>query len=194
MTKDILLERFINDDKTAYSQLYEKYVNDLFNYGTSFGISQDVCMDAIHDVFYRLYIKREELKQVDNVKSYLFRSLKNRLMDFKRRDQNITYTEELQNLPFSIDVTIIEVMVDKEEEEALKSKVKKLLDLLTDRQREAIYLRYMQEMDYAEIAQLLNMTAESARKLVHRGFDNIRQQASPDALLAFFMMIFFTGS
>ncbi|WP_286860436.1 RNA polymerase sigma factor, partial [Proteiniphilum sp. UBA5510] len=45
---------------------------------------------------------------------------------------------------------------------------------LTPRQREIIYLRYMQELDYEEIAILMEINYNSARRLVHRSIEHLR--------------------
>lgn len=67
-------------------------------------------------------------------------------------------------------------MISEEETQKLKRIVEDLLKELTPRQREAIYLRYMQEMDYEDIAILLNMNVNSARRLVSRGIDSLRDK------------------
>ena len=67
-------------------------------------------------------------------------------------------------------------MISEEETQKLKKIVEDLLKELTPRQREAIYLRYMQEMDYEDIAVLLNMNVNSARRLVSRGIDSLRDK------------------
>lgn len=53
--------------------------------------------------------------------------------------------------------------------------VKKLLLLLKPTYREALQLRFLEEMDYAEIAKQLDCTPENARTRVHRGLNKLRQ-------------------
>jgi len=183
MNQDFLLKQFVKEDKTVYSQIYKKYVNLLYNYGISLNFSHDMCMDAIHDVFYKLYTGKKDLEDIDNIKYYLLRSLKNRLLDIYRHNKGMQY-EDVSELPFSIGVTVVDFIIDREEQEQLKKKVETLLASLTDRQREAIYLRYMQDLEYDEIGQLLNITPESVRKLVYRGFEEIRQNTGGEQLIA----------
>lgn len=181
MNQDFLLKQFISGDKTIYSQIYKQYVNLLYNYGISLNFSHDTCMDAIHDVFCKLYTSKKDLDKIDNIKYYLLRSLKNRLLDIYKHNKGMSY-EDVSELPFSIGVTVVDFIIDKEEQEQLKKKVESLLASLTDRQREAIYLRFMQDLEYEEIGQLLNITPESVRKLVYRGFEEIRQKAGGELL------------
>lgn len=173
----LLNQNFLFKDTVDYTNLYNKYVNELYSYGISLGFSDNICKDAIHDVFCKIYVNKNELKNIHNIKHYLFKSLKNRLLDIYKRDRKITF-DEIEDYSFSIEISVMDSIIDEEEKELLKHKVEALMNTLTSNQREAIYLRYMQEMEYEEIAQILNITAESVRKLVYRGIDRLREQSN----------------
>jgi RNA polymerase sigma factor (sigma-70 family) len=175
-------------EKIASFCLYEKYVNDLFNYGVGMGFSEQICMDAIHDVFCNLYANKN-YDNILNIKYYLFRSLKNRLIDIHRSTSRLS-TLDVENLPFAVEVSILDTIIADDEQAILKANVEKLMRLLTDRQREAIYLRYMQELNYDEIGALLDMTPESVRKLVHRGIEKMRGKAKNSSLLLALSLLF----
>ena len=160
-----------------FSQLYEKYVNSLYRFGRGMGFSHGDCLDIIHDVFCRL-IEKNKVFESGSIKHYLFRSFINRHLDIqKSRKKEISV--DISNLPFSIDVSLKETgyAIEQEERDILKQKVEFLLGMLTQRQRKAVYLRYMEEMEYEEIAALLEMNAESVRKLVFRGVEKLRKHA-----------------
>lgn len=173
-------------DNSIYSQIYREYVTDLYSYGISLGFSESKCMDAIHDIFCRLYISKKEFIDVHNIKYYLFRSLKNRLIDIQKQEDKIRFND-IGEYSFSIEVSVIDTIIDEEERKSLENKVKSLMESLSSNQREAIYLRYMLEMDYDEIAKILNINAESARKLVYRGIDKLREQTNLDVIFIIFI-------
>jgi len=163
-----------------FSQLYKKYVNSLYRFGIGMGISHNVCLDIIHDVFCRLIEKNETFETV-SVRHYLFRCFINRYLDIQKSHKSVN-SENFSELPFVIEVSIEDAsiegyMIEEEEKEKLKQKVEFLLGLLTQRQRKAVYLRYMEEMEYDEIGELLDMSAESVRKLVFRGLEKLRKHA-----------------
>ncbi len=66
-----------------------------------------------------------------------------------------------------------------------------MLCSLTGRQREAIYLRYMQELEYDEIAVLLNLTTKGTRKLIYRAIERMREQYGPVLFYFFLFQSFF---
>ena len=47
-------QKFMNGDDKAFAELYRHYFNKLFAYGLKIGFNEEVCKDAIQDVFYML--------------------------------------------------------------------------------------------------------------------------------------------
>jgi RNA polymerase sigma factor (sigma-70 family) len=137
-------------------------------------------MDAIHDVFYKLCMDGNRLSQVTHVRFYLLRALKNRLLNIYCHEREMTGLpagETPGEPPFTIHVTVEDLMIQDEEDEQIRSKVEKLLATLTDRQREVIYLRYMQECGYEEIARIMHITVPACRKLLHKAMTKLRENA-----------------
>ncbi|MEA4905197.1 MAG: sigma-70 family RNA polymerase sigma factor, partial [Petrimonas sp.] len=174
---DLHWQNFLEDDNDAFSFIYKQYVNELYVYGLSLGFSSDICMDAIQDVFYKLYITKDKLKNILHPKTYLFRAFKNRVFDIQKHNRK-TDVQEITDNVFSIQVTVLDSIVDEEERILLKNRIENLMLSLSDRQREAIYLRYMQDLDYEDIAQVLGLQVDSVRKLVYRGLESIRKNIS----------------
>lgn len=69
-------------------------------------------------------------------------------------------------------------MIIYTERELLQSdKVAHLMQNLTNRQRQAITLYYLEERKYDEICQILQMNYHSVRNLMHRGMLKLREAA-----------------
>lgn len=178
---DLHWQNFLKDDNDAFSFIYKHYVNELYVYGLSLGFSSDICMDAIQDIFYKLYITKDKLKNILHPKTYLFCAFKNRVFDIQKHNRK-TDVQEITDNVFSIQVTVLDSIVDEEERVLLKNRIENLMLSLSDRQREAIYLRYMQDLDYKDIAQVLGLQVDSVRKLVYRGLESIRKNISGNSI------------
>lgn len=165
-----------SDCEEGFSRLYQLYVGTLVAYGKSLGFAVETCEDAVHDLFVRLYVKRDEMTIVRNINAYVFRSFKNNLLNAHRRSERQT-SLDIDNLPFTTVVSVNDTYVSEEDEQEMVRTVQALLDELTPRQREAVYLRYMQNMDYDEIAVMLEMNAVSVRKLVYRAIIHLRSNS-----------------
>ena len=101
-----LLLAFEEGDATAFSKLYDLNVNLLFSYGCKLTTDRELLKDCIHDVFVKMYTKKEELKHVENFKSYLFISLRNRLCDEVRKRLYVSGAKLLQKSEMRKDIVI----------------------------------------------------------------------------------------
>lgn len=174
------LENYMKDNKNGndtIDNLYRRYVHDLFSYASHLGFDPETCKDAIHDVFYKLCINQKQLDNVINVRYYLLRSLKNRLLDIHKQRKEVSQLPSdsvNQELPFTIHITIEDILIQSEDEENIKTVIGNMLQSLTAHQREIIYLRYTQECEYEEIARLMNISVHSCRKLIYKAITKLR--------------------
>lgn len=178
-------------DEPSFSILYNNHVDDLYSYGVSLGFQKEMCMDAIQDIFYKLYISRDNLGHIKNITAYIFKSFKHRLIDLSRKNIREEAIESVTEF-FTVEVTVLDNIIDIEDAEILKKKVASLLSILTPSQREVVYLKYMIGLGHREIADVLDIREESARKLLYRTMEKLRQQVEeedfPEALTILFLL------
>lgn len=174
-------------DNLSFSAIYNRLTDELYSYGISLGYSDETCKDAIQDIFYRLYLNRYRLQHVDNIIAYLFRSFRNRLTDLTKREQR-QQTIESHRKEFSLEVTILDDLIELEVSDNLRKKVESMLSHLTDNQREAVYLRYMTGLHHRKIAEIMGIREESARKLLYRALEKMRKMVSVDERAALFLL------
>ena len=174
---DTLLASFQAGNMAAFSQLYDLHINILFNYGLKLTIDKELLKDCIHDIFVKLYTKRDELGTIDNLRSYLFISLKNKLCDELRRRMYMSDTV-VEEVSLSTPTDVEDDYMAKEQRNNEFSLVKRLLDQLSPRQREALTLYYIEEKKYEDICEIMNMNYQSVRNLMHRGLTKLRSLAS----------------
>ena len=170
-----ILEKFLAGDDDAYTVIYHTYAKELYSYGKGLGFDHEILKDAIQDLFFKILCKRKMLAEVTNLKYYLFRALKNSLLNMAR--SNDFSHEELGNeSSFPIYITVLDRLIEDEERVSLEKRIQDLLSCLTRRQKEAVYLRFINEMSYDEIAGLLNMTPPSAKNLISRAIERMRKE------------------
>lgn len=104
----------------------------------------------------------------------------------KRKEVTMEDIDESDDYLFSITVSGLDYIEEEEERKEIAEQIENMLCSLTGRQREAIYLRYMQELEYDEIAVLLNLTTKGTRKLIYRAIERMREQYGP-VLFYFFL-------
>ena len=174
---DTLLASFQAGNMAAFSQLYDLHINILFNYGLKLTIDKELLKDCIHDIFVKLYTKKDELGTIDNLRSYLFISLKNKLCDELRRRMYMSDTA-IEDVNAVAPTDVEDDYMEEEQRKNEFSLVKRLLDQLSPRQREALTLYYIEEKKYEDICEIMNMNYQSVRNLMHRGLTKLRSLAS----------------
>lgn len=179
------------DTYSKYKVLYEKYANQMYSYGMAFGVEENELYDLIHDVFLHLFEHENEIREDGSEKYYLFQCLKNKIISQKRKEICVENITEANDLLFSMTVSGIEVIEEKEKQIEISRQIEDMMACLTDRQREAVYLRFMQELEYDEIAVILGLTTKGTRKLIYRAIEHIREQFGPACVCLLFSNHFF---
>lgn len=165
---------YCSSDMDIIQSLYDQYANDLLLYGLKMGYHRDVLEDAIHDIFYRMCRSPHRLKKIEKLKLYLFSALKNQLVNVGKATSKNS-TTDIQEFNFTVEIDSLHILIEEEERIRIKEKINKLLEVLSDKQREVIYLRFFKEMSYEEIGIMLNMTPASVKNVVYKAINKIRK-------------------
>jgi len=174
---DLILWAQLKDgDIDALGGLYDLFIDELFSYGVQFCADKTVVMDSIHDVFLNLYKYRKKLANTDQVKYYLFRSLKNQIISSLKGellDQAFMFNDDvyINKYSNSIEEEIIETEFNNEQ----TYKLSKAINSLSKKQRKGLFLRFTEECDYEEIAQIMNVSVQTSRTLVYRAIKTLRK-------------------
>lgn len=172
-----LIARFCAGDDTAFAKLYDLYINMLYNYGNKLTQDQELLKDCIHDVFVKVYMKRNDKQGINNFASYLLISLKNRLLDEFRR-HTFTSDDAVEDYEYRCSTDDVEHdYLSREHQNLQSAQVAYLMQHLTRRQRQAITLYYIEQRKYDEICEIMKMNYHSVRNLMHRGMLKLREAA-----------------
>src|SRR5690554_5421960 len=82
-----------------------------------------------------------------------------------------------------LNVTVEDEFIEKEEAEKIREKVENVLSQLTHRQREIVYLRYIQECSYDEISEIMEISVAASRNLVSKSVTKLKESSLPITLL-----------
>ncbi|WP_405247714.1 RNA polymerase sigma factor [Cellulophaga sp. Asnod2-G02] len=178
--KEILIwQKLIDGDKAALGNLYDIYINILFTYGMYHSKDKGYVSDCIHDLFVDLYKYRNNLSMTDNVKYYLFRSLK-RKINKKYRTKNLAVS--LDDFQFKPDFTKANHISSCEKsiihQEGIKERNEKLaeaISTLTKKQQKILFLRFDQEKSYEEISTIMDISIQTARTSIYRAIKTLRK-------------------
>jgi RNA polymerase sigma factor (sigma-70 family) len=165
-------QSFLEGDKEALSEIFQDTYDDLYRYGHKLTFNYDIVEDAIQDLFLKLWKNRLNLKPVDNIKPYLFKSLRNHIIDSFYLIKTVPVNQD--DLP-AIVYSHEDFIIDSQVTEEIRNRVIEALNQLPPKQREIIYLRYFEEIDFETIASIMDINVQSVRNTIHRGMVSMRE-------------------
>jgi len=170
-----LKEEFIEGDKNAFASIYNLYINGLYAYGSSITSSIDMVEDAIHDVFVDVYMHRENLKNVRNLKHYMMSAFRHRLLYLlKRNKQNREITKE--DISGLIENDFHDSWIEHEEESEKSQLVQQMLSRLNPHQQEALHLRFIEGLSFDEISKIMQINHQSVKNLLQRTITKLKSE------------------
>jgi len=165
---------FRNGDNHALSLIFTENAKKLYLYGLKLTNNHSIIEDSIQDIFSDLVRNRKNLGDTNNIQFYLIKSFKRRLQRQLQKEKRYNLKENDQEHPFEIIYSIEhEIILEENANQKVKS-LHQAIDVLTSRQKEAIYLRFTEGLDYEEISDLMNMSIESCRNLIYRTIKSLR--------------------
>lgn len=178
---------FRSGDLNGFEQLYEQYSQPLYAYGMKIVSQREIVEDMIHDLFTALWLRNGRLPDLSNVKFYLFKALRNKLLKQLSAKKSVTL-EELPEHAFPLTVSSEADYIQDEENAQLRIRLQKALQCLTTHQREVLYLKFNEGLSYAEIAEITQINYQSVVNLVYRAMNVLRNHmGAPLALLIMFL-------
>ncbi len=163
-----------------FSSLYDAHIDNLFAFGSKFTTDREMIKDCIQDVFVKLFTKRDSLETVDNIESYLYVSLRNRINDEFRRNVRLC-DKEINDSSMKPIAELEEYNREcLEEQQMLSARIEKFFDRLSPRQRQIINLYYMEQRKYDDICRIMGINYQSVRNLMHRSILRLRSFAATE--------------
>lgn len=169
-----LWDSFKSGDHNSFARLYQLYYRSLYSYGRNFLADETGVEDAIQDMFITLWRTRTNLSSVDNIKYYLFRSLRRELHRLSNRQKRFEKVD-MDTLLASYDLPMEANVPGAGDEDELARKLAGILKKLPKRQYEAILLRYYENFGIPEIATLMGISEKTVRNTLFNALTQLRQ-------------------
>jgi len=166
---------FKNEADHALPYIYNQNIDFLFFYGKKFTTEEDLVLDTIQDLFYDLIKYRKTLSETDNIRLYLLKSFRRKLLHGIENKKKLARLDFDYNLEPGIVFSIEEEMITDEEQSRQIKFIKQGLQELNAKQREVIYYKFTLGYDYDQISEIMSITYDSARQLVSRGINSLKR-------------------
>ena len=172
-----LWNEFRSGSDEAFASLYSAYAGKLYDYGLHFTDDVEMVKDCVQDLFAKLYVGQKKLGEVENVKVYMLIAMKNTLFNLFKKEMNHYNIDSIEPV-FDTEFSAEAKMIESEEILAGKKRIERMMEIITPRQREVLYYRFIEELSYEEICGIMRMNYQSVRNLLHRTIGKIREAAA----------------
>lgn len=190
MNEDIQIwQSFVAGDRTAFEYIVHTHYTALFDYGLKFTSDREQVKDHIHDLFTTLWDRRKHLSQVDQIKPYLLKSIRNRLFKSFRRSETFLDIDDYEDQIF-LDETMEVQIISEESVVERERKITYILAQLTRRQREIIHLKFYEDLSNEEIAAVLLISRGAVANLLYHTLKLIKDKWKLPLYGFFFILLF----
>ena len=181
---ETLWNLFRGGDENAFARLYQNYVQTLYHYCSHFATDRALIKDCIHDLFVELWKHRTTIGPTTSVRFYLMASIKRKLVRHLTAEQKLVSQDDMSNgrrvvdlLP-GCDPSHEHLMISFEEDSFINDCLHQALEKLPRRQREAVHLRYFQNMSNEEISALMQINIQSVYNLIFGAMSNLKRHVT----------------
>ena len=158
------------NNPAAFGQLYEHYVQPVYRYLYSRIGNAHEAEDLTSLTFIAAYEALPRYRERGHFEAWLFRIAQNKLMDFFRRSRSEVELDRA-DIPLQGGEPLGWLIQDEE-----LSRLKSLIQNLNDHEQDLIHLRYVAELPFSEIAEILGKREDALRKSVYRLLARLRSQ------------------
>jgi RNA polymerase sigma-70 factor (ECF subfamily) len=174
-------------DEASFELLLRKYRTPLVNFLYRMVRDQGTAEDLAQEVFLRVYRARLEYAPSAKFTTWMFRIATNlalnALRDGRHRQQEISMDQQIDN---GDEVASPWEVADRRpgvEHELIQRDravfIRRAIAQLPEKQRAAVLLHKYQELDYDEIARILECSESALKSLLFRAYESLRVQLAP---------------
>jgi RNA polymerase sigma-70 factor (ECF subfamily) len=159
--------------KEAFEALYRFYYPRLCQFAFRYVPAKQVAEDLVHNVFYKVWMNRENLKPQGAIKSYLYTAVRNQALNHLEKgkirqqadDEAIIQLESTATGPS-------EELSNKE----LKKAITEALEQIPERRRHIFLMHREDELTYREIAEMLDISVKTVETQMSRSLKFLREK------------------
>ena len=173
MSKKVIIDevaiwdQFRSGNQKAFTELYQHFVQPLYSYSMGVTNDKELIKDCLHDLFVELWRNHATIGPTTSVKYYLMASIKRKLIrhlesQLKNHVYHTNYMLDFSEADYSQE----SILIKYEDEIRTNKQLANCLDMLSKRQREAISLRFFQNMDTDQISDSMKINPQSVYNLI----------------------------
>ncbi len=173
MKEDIhhLVRKLRQGDRMAYETIYNRYAERMYYFSVKYLENETEAEEVIQNVFIKVWVKREELRDDLSFNSFLFMITKNAVIDILRKRKRDKALSEKIGLRQQ---QLMEAPDDIYEYQELAAEINNVITGLPERRRQIYLLSREKGLSHKEIAAELSISPKTVEVQIRLSLQQIR--------------------
>lgn len=171
MEEKDLICRAVRGDAEAFRQLVEAYQTPAYRLAARM-CGPDSAEDVTQEAFLAAWRALPEFRGDCRFSTWLYRLVSNAAIDCLRREKKHRDTGDVDDLELPDGGPSPQEQAERSD---TRDAVRRALDRLSPEHRQVLLLRFMQELDYGEIARALNVSEGTVKSRINRAKSKLRE-------------------
>ncbi|MBT5017025.1 sigma-70 family RNA polymerase sigma factor [Candidatus Peregrinibacteria bacterium] len=181
-TADTELVALALQNPDYFTPLVERYEPKLFRYIRRFaGLSKECAEDVLQEAFLKIYRNLNDFDGDLKFSSWVYRIAHNETVSYLRKNkkkETVTIENNDPDMINLLDVLESDAnVVNDAKKMEIREKVRQVLGELPQKYREVLVLRFLEELDYAEISDVLRKPMGTVATLLNRAKTKFKELA-----------------
>ena len=168
-----LIYRIAKGDQLAFRALYNLYKDKVYNVALSYLRNVELAEEITQDVFITVFQKAFQFQSKSKVSTWIYRITVNKALNEIKRTKAIR--SKLLDVDYLEPVDFIHPGVALEQKE-LSKYLFMAIESLSENQRTAFILSFIEKLPRKEVAQIMETSLKSVESLIQRAKQNLRKE------------------
>lgn len=172
-----VFQQIAEGNESAFRLLFNEHWQNI--YGVAFMLTKSVPMaeDMVQEIFMKLWIKREQLPEIENFRNYLFIVARNHIFnELQKRSTDILFTNQLFEYFHNNKETPEKELLKKEAEQIIEQ----IIEKLPQQQKIVYHLSREEGLSRKEIAERLGIAPNTVRNHLAKALEMIQRELHRD--------------
>ena len=175
-TESHLINESLRGNSAAFGELVKLHQDRLFNAVTHFIGNATEAEDVVQEAFVQAYLKLDTFQRTSAFYTWLYRIAFNTAVSRQRRKKISTSVDNTREQTGEEPIDRGDSPGDPMQRQETVGQVQSALAALSDEHREILVLREMEDLEYEEIGETLQINVGTVRSRLHRARQALREK------------------
>lgn len=166
----LLFDKAKKGEDAAFGEIYNLFFKKIYHFIFFRVGHKEIAEDLAEEVFLKAFTKIASVNEDSAFEGWLYQIARNLVIDYYRQKKSIVALEEIENT-LEYETNIVDVVNLQEQQKVFL----KLLKELGAEQQVVIKLKFLEDLENSEIAELLHKNEGAIRVIQHRAIIKLQE-------------------